>query len=218
MVATFQRPIEDDRSSVIQSVLTAPLPMIVTDATRADNPIIAANRAFGELTGYDCDEIVGRNCRFLAGEGTEPEARAALRQAVSEGTSVVVEMTNYRKNGSPFRNAVMIAPVRDRYGRVSMYVGSQMEVSDAADGSGLRRDRARKLVEALTRRQRQVLALMTAGYRNKQIGGELGIDEKTVKMHRARLLEALGARATAEAIRVAVEAELDVSEARLADR
>ena len=49
---------------------------------------------------------------------------------------------------------------------------------------------------------------MTLGYRNKQIAGRLGIDEKTVKMHRAGMLDRLGAPTSADAIRIAVEAEL----------
>ena len=47
---------------------------------------------------------------------------------------------------------------------------------------------------------------MASGYRNKQIGGMLSIGEKTVKMHRARLLQALDITNSAEAIRIAVEA------------
>jgi DNA-binding NarL/FixJ family response regulator len=47
---------------------------------------------------------------------------------------------------------------------------------------------------------------MAMGYRNKQIGGQLGIEEKTVKMHRSRLIEALGVKTSADAIRIAVEA------------
>jgi FixJ family two-component response regulator len=50
-----------------------------------------------------------------------------------------------------------------------------------------------------------VLAAMIAGQRNKQIAHELGISVRTVKMHRAAALKALGARTSADAIRSAVE-------------
>lgn len=191
---------------IVASIHHTPIATIVTDNRKADNPIIAANAAFARLTGYSAAEILGRNCRFLAGEGTEGEGRAALRDAIASGSPAVVELTNFRKDGSSFRNAVMIAPVRGRDGSVALFVGSQMEVGDGA--GGLRKARARELVERLTRRQRQVLELLTAGYRNKEIGGRLGIDEKTVKMHRARMLEVLEARASSEAIRIAIEADL----------
>lgn len=192
--------------AIIASIAPTPIAAIVTDFRRPDNPIIAANDAFCALTGYTRDEIVGRNCRFLSGERTERAAQAALGEAVAAGRAALVELTNYRKDGTAFHNAVMIAPVRDSAGRVALFVGSQMEV--AGQGADARKAAARRKVDALTLRQRQVLAFMSAGYRNKQIGGVLGIDEKTVKMHRARMLQALGLATSAEAIRVAVEAEL----------
>lgn len=195
-----------DFERIVASIHHSPIATIVTDNRQADNPIIAANAAFTRLTGYSSSEAVGRNCRFLAGAGTEGQGRTALRDAIAAGSPAVVELTNFRKDGSPFRNAVMIAPVRGRDGRVALFVGSQMAVGDG--GNGLRKARSRKLVERLSRRQRQVLELLTAGFRNKEIGDRLGIDEKTVKMHRARMLEVLEARASPEAIRIAIEADL----------
>lgn len=193
-------------SEIRASIHRTPIATIVTDNRVADYPILEANDAFLTLTGYDREEVIARNCRFLAGRGTEPEAQAALRSAVAEGRPTIVEITNYRKDGSPFRNAVMIAPVFDDDGSVALFVGSQMEVRPESGASGLRETKARELVNALTPRLRQTLELVAAGYRSKQIGGFLGIEEKTVKMHRARLIEALGVKSTADAIRIAVEA------------
>ena len=120
--------------------------------------------------------------------------------------------TNYRKDGSAFLNAVMIAPVIGEDGGVAYFLGSQMEI-----GAGTAAFRAAAAARPsnwsrrLTPRQRQVLEHMIAGYRNKQIAGFLGIDEKTVKMHRASLLARLGVRSSAEAIRIGVEAGLELS-------
>lgn len=200
-----------ERATLLESIHSSPLAMIVTDARLDDNPIIDANEAFTELTGYARDEILGRNCRFLSGPGTERDAKRELRAAVEEGRATVVELTNYRKDGSAFRNAVMLAPVRDANG-VAYFVGSQMETGEGEGASGLRRSHARKLVEGLTPRLRQVLELMVPGYRNKEIAGMLGIHEKTVKMHRERLITALGIKSSAEAVRIAVEAELVVND------
>ena len=194
------------------SINLSPIASVITDARLPDNPIVAVNRAFCELTGYRDDEIVGRNCRFLAGPGTEAAAQAALREAVATGRPMLVELTNYRKDGRPFRNAVMIAPVLGEAGEVAYYLGSQM---DAGEGPGLsapRRQQAEHQVRALTPRQLQVLGHMIAGYRNKQIAGFLGIDEKTVKMHRASLLTRLGVGSSAEAIRIGVEAGVQLSD------
>lgn len=199
---------KDDSAALRRSICRTPIPTILTDNRAADNPIVEANDAFVVLTGYTRNEIIGRNCRFLAGRGTEPEAQSVLRRAVLEGKPAMVEITNYRKDGTPFRNAVMLAPVCDEDGSVSMFIGSQMDIGANGAGDGLRRTRSRELVEQLTPRLRQTLELMAMGYRNKEIGGVLGIGEKTVKMHRSRLLEALGVKTSADAIRIAVEAEV----------
>jgi DNA-binding CsgD family transcriptional regulator len=116
---------------------------------------------------------------------------AVLRAAIAAIRPVMTEMTNYRKDGSAFRNAVMIAPVFDDQGRLAWYIGSQMDVSDGpAREERARREKAEARLAALTRRQRQVLHHMALGLRNKQIAAEIGINEKTVKMHRAALARA----------------------------
>ena len=187
------------------SIQLTPIATCITDIRQTDNPIVAVNDAFCALTGYGREEVIGRNCRILGGVASEPEARATLREAIAEGRPTIVEITNFRKDGSPFRNAVMIAPILDDNGAVALFYGSQMEIGAVA---GLRRDKARALLATLSRRQRQVLELMATGNRNKQIGYKLGIDEKTVKMHRARLLKALQVPTSADAIRLAVEADI----------
>jgi PAS domain S-box-containing protein len=193
------------------SINLSPIASVITDARLPDNPIVAVNRAFCELTGYSEHEIVGRNCRFLAGPRTEPAARAALRNAVAEGRPVLVELTNYRKDGSAFLNAVMIAPLLGETGTVDYFLGSQMDVGPGAGIPAMRRQRAEEQVHLLTPRQLQVLEHMIAGYRNKQIAGFLDINEKTVKMHRASLLARLGVGSSAEAIRLGVEAGIRLS-------
>ena len=50
-------------------------PMVVTDPRLPDNPIVLANRSFLALTGYETDEVLGRNCRFLQGPDTDPRRR-----------------------------------------------------------------------------------------------------------------------------------------------
>jgi DNA-binding NarL/FixJ family response regulator len=83
-----------------------------------------------------------------------------------------------------------------------------MEVLDRSTDRNRRAEEAAWKLERLTVRQRQVLRLMARGLLNKQIAFELSISDKTVKMHRAALLDAVGARSSADAIRLAVEAGL----------
>jgi len=197
----------DDIDALIASIYITPIATIVTDHRKPDNPIIAANDPFSQLTGYSHEEILGRNCRFLAGNGTETEARSALRASIANGEPIVVELTNYKKDGSAFRNAVMIAPVRDGAGNIMLFVGSQMEVTPI-NGAGVRREHARAMIATLTPRQREILGLVGAGFLNKQIGSMLNISQRTVETHRARLIEALGVESSTQAIRIVVEAGL----------
>lgn len=160
-----------------------------------------------ELTGYDESEIVGRNCRFLSGPGTEPWLTEAIREGVREQKPVLVEILNYKKDGSPFRNAVVVAPVYGDDGELRYFFGSQVELEDDAQGPSLtRRARAAEKIKALSRRQLEVMQMVASGLRNKQIAYELGLSEKTVKMHRGIAMEKLGARSSAEMVRLAVEA------------
>ena len=201
---------QDDRE-LFASIDLSPIPAVLTDPKLPDNPVVAVNDAFCRLTGYEREEIIGRNCRFLAGPATEPEGQQALRQAVAGSRSALVELTNYKKSGEPFLNAVMIAPVLGEGGEVSYFLGSQMDAGRARLVATTRRSEAQRAVQALTARQREVLGKMLEGCLNKQIAYGLGIDEKTVKMHRAALLSRLGARSSAEAVRIGVEAGVGLS-------
>jgi PAS domain S-box-containing protein len=204
---TTGRVDSDDVDGLIASIHATPFASIVTDNRQPDNPIIAANEPFTRLTGYTPEEILGRNCRFLAGRWTEPDATSALRESVANGEPIVVELTNYKKDRSTFRNAVMIAPVRDNAGNVILFVGSQMEVK-ATDSTGIRREHARSRIATLTPRQREILEFVGRGFMSKQIAYMLNISVKTVETHRAQLVRALGVKTSTQAIRIAIEASL----------
>jgi PAS domain S-box-containing protein len=186
------------------SIRVTPIASILTDPSAPDNPIIAANQQFQRLTGYSEEELIGRNCRILVGPETESDRSAELRRAIEDATPRVVELTNYRKDGSKFMNAVMIAPILDDHGKLAFFIGSQMEVSRAHDR--LAGVMAAERIETLTRQQRNVLKLMARGLRNRQIGEELGLTEKTIKMHRSALVRRLGVSTAGEAMRLAIEA------------
>lgn len=195
-----------DERELVRSILLSPLASIVTDPNQPDNPIIAANRPFEALTGYAAAELIGRNCRILAGPETSRAQSAALARAVAAGTPAVLELVNYRKDGSTFLNAVMVAPLFDDEGRLAYFVGSQMEVGDRPSGAA--RTAALERINGLTSRQQAVLRLMAQGKRNRQIAAMLGVTEKTIKMHRSALVKRLGVSTTAEAMRLAIQAGL----------
>ena len=194
--------------SLFETIGDSPIAMVISNPRRADNPIELANPAFCNLTGYAESEIVGRNCRFLSGPDTEPWLTARLRDAIRARQPVLVDILNYRRDGSQFRNGVMITPLFDAAGVVTWFLGSQVNLGDGEDVLDTRRSSAASQVARLPQRQRQVLEHMGKGLLNKQIAYELGISEKTVKMHRGLLLERLAVATSAEAIRIAVEAGL----------
>jgi PAS domain S-box-containing protein len=189
-------------------IATSAIAAVISDPRLPDNPIVECNDAFTTLTGYSRDEIIGRNCRFLAGADTEPALTEQIGAAVRERRPVLVEILNYRKDGRPFRNAVLVAPIFGADGSLEYFLGSQMEVAVPAEALPARGEAAATQIAALSPRQHAVLVGMAGGKLNKQIAYDLGLTERTVKMHRAALFRALGVRTGAEAIRMAVEAGL----------
>lgn len=109
------------------------MPMLITDPRQADNPIVYANNAFLRLTGYDREEVVGNNCRFLQGPETDRQAVARIRDAIREVTDVQVDLLNYRKDGSTFWNALYLSPVVNEAGELQFFFASQLDVTDRKD-------------------------------------------------------------------------------------
>lgn len=114
------------RSSAIDSSLHS---VSLCDLRRADQPLIYVNRGFENLTGYRNDEVIGRNCRFLQGPETDRSAVAEIGEAVSSGRPLVVDLLNYRKDGSVFWNRLSLRPVRNRAGILTHCIGIQSDLT-----------------------------------------------------------------------------------------
>lgn len=106
------------------------MPMIVTDPNQDDNPIIFCNAAFEKLTGYSHAELIGRNCRLLQGADTNRETVGRIRDAISAGQDISVDILNYKKDGSTFWNALFVSPVRDDDGRIVYFFASQLDFTN----------------------------------------------------------------------------------------
>jgi PAS domain S-box-containing protein len=104
--------------------------IIITDNQQPDNPIIFCNEAFEKMTGYNRSEIIGRNCRFLQGSDRKQEARFKLREVIDKGEGCIVELRNYRKNGSLFWNELYMSPIEIVEGRVTHFIGVQNDISE----------------------------------------------------------------------------------------
>nr|AML76783.1 putative LOV domain-containing protein [Ophioglossum vulgatum] len=86
------------------------------------------------MTGYAPREVIGRNCRFLQGAGTDPADVAGIREALVHGRNYCGRLLNYKKDGTPFWNLLTIAPVKDETGKVLKFIGMQVEVSKYTEG------------------------------------------------------------------------------------
>ncbi|KAF2109141.1 hypothetical protein BDV96DRAFT_502953 [Lophiotrema nucula] len=101
----------------------------LTDPSRSDNPIIFASEEFHRTTQYGVGYAIGRNCRFLQGPRTNAHTISRLREAVREGKEVSEVFLNYRRDGSPFMNLLMMAPLLDSRGNLRYFIGAQVDVS-----------------------------------------------------------------------------------------
>ncbi|WP_085809130.1 PAS domain-containing protein [Sphingomonas sp. TZW2008] len=105
------------------------MPMLITDPNQPDNPIVFVNAAFSRLTGFDHDEIIGRNCRFLQGPATDRGEVQRLREAIAARQPIELELLNYRKDGQTFWNRLLVSPVFDEEGDVTYFFASQFDVT-----------------------------------------------------------------------------------------
>ncbi|WP_251341778.1 PAS domain S-box protein [Haloplanus halophilus] len=115
----------------------------IADARDGDLPLVYANEGFERVTGYDTADLLGRNCRFLQGEATDPETIDLLGERIAAEEPASVELINYRADGTPFWNQVRLSPVEDDAGTVSHYLGFQTDVTE--------RKRTEQLVRLLNR-------------------------------------------------------------------
>ncbi|WP_227133719.1 receiver/sensor box histidine kinase [Halorubellus salinus] len=112
-----------------RAVDQADIGITIADTRTDDEPLIYVNEGFARMTGYPVDEAVGRNCRFLQGEETDPETVATLRAAIENEESASVDIRNYRKDGTPFWNHLDISPIFDD-DELTHYFGFQRDVTE----------------------------------------------------------------------------------------
>lgn len=138
------------------------MPMIVTDPRRHDNPIVFANAAFLALTGYNHDEVIGRNCRFLQGRDTDRGSVAAIRAAVEARNDISIDILNYRKDGTPFWNALYLSPVTTASGELQFYFASQMDITDRVEVQMFLTEQRENLEREVARRTKDLQEALSA--------------------------------------------------------
>ena len=134
------------------------LPLCITDPTQPDEPIIFANQAFCDLTGYDQADFIGKNCRFLQGPETTRASVEAIHATLAAREVAMIEIVNYRKNGEKFINALQLGPIFDETGNLIFRFGSQLDVTALRDQE---RRTAELRAEELMHRLKNIVNVMS---------------------------------------------------------
>lgn len=166
----------------------APFALVITDPNTDDNPIVFVNYAFSRLTGYTQEACIGRNCRFLQGEGTDASTRDELRSHIVEGTDCTVEIVNYRADGSAFLNRLHISPLHGDDGRVEYFIGVQRAVG-AIEDRGVLGDHADDALREINHRVKNHLSMIVGMIRMQARNSDAGSKDNFTTL--ARRIEAL---------------------------
>src|SRR3954451_16877707 len=134
--------VRQQRGMFVEAVRVTRMPMLVTDAALPGNPILFANQAFIDLSGYTSDELLGQDPHFMNGQETDPEAIRRYQIAIKDGRDETLEILQYRKDGTPFWATLFASPLEDSQGRVSNHFLSYLDIT--------RRYDAEKALRALT--------------------------------------------------------------------
>lgn len=143
-----------------QAMAQTRMAICLCDPHTKDYPIVFANRAFRNLTGYSESEIVGQNCRFLQGPDTDQAQVQKIRDALATEDVAVVELLNYRKDGTAFWNALHIGPIYDASGKLVYFFGSQWDVSDVR-AARAEEHYAREMARELSHRMKNMFAVIS---------------------------------------------------------
>lgn len=143
-----------------QAMAQTRMAVCLCDPRQDDMPIVFSNRAFSALTGYEEHEVIGRNCRFLQGPDTDQHEVDKIRAALRGEDVVVVELLNYRKDGSAFWNALHLGPIYNAEGELLYFFGSQWNVSDVRAARADERH-ARIMARELSHRIKNMFAVIS---------------------------------------------------------
>ena len=113
---------------------SAPEGVVVCDAVASDHPVIYANAAFANMSGYAVAALLGKNLRMLQGSDRDQDGRQRMREAVERGEPARVLMRNYRQDGALFWNEVVLQPVRDSSGRLTHFIAYYRDASERLKG------------------------------------------------------------------------------------
>ena len=121
---------DDWLNTFVASAESFPACIVISDMTIPGAPMVFVNSEFCRTTFYSREESTGRNCRFLQGPKTEPEAIQVIRNTLSKGQDCHVKLTNYKKDGTLFQNLLSMKPVFDADNIYRYVIGVQFEIKE----------------------------------------------------------------------------------------
>ena len=187
----------DDWLNMFVSTAEAmPACIVISDMTIPGAPMVFVNSEFSRTTGYAKEEATGRNCRFLQGPETEPEAIQVIRNTLSKGQDCHVKLTNYRKNGEKFQNLLSMKPVFDADGIYRFVIGVQFEITEDSNLKQrlVQLDKLLRLLPSklnlrskASARAKGAMAVKTSGEANNLIGNKEAILQQAKQAEIAEL-------------------------------
>ncbi|WP_010587131.1 hybrid sensor histidine kinase/response regulator [Schlesneria paludicola] len=143
--------------------------------TGPNHLILSANPAFSFITGYQKEEVLGRNCSFLQGPLTDQSTIQAIRDALNNGTDFTGEIFNYRKDGTAFWNELTVSPVYDEREYLTHFIGVTRDISDRKRSEQMVA-KAKEAAESASRSKSEFLANMSHEIRTP-MNGVIGMTE-----------------------------------------
>lgn len=159
------------------------IPIAISDACLPENPLVYVNPAFVELTGYDADRCVGKNCRFLQCEETDARDKRVISEAITTRVSIEGVILNERADGGRFTNVVILKPVT-RFDDSCFVIGCLLDATRLGPIEALR--------ERLDRRRRSdfrddtdLIGSMLRGNRSRANSIFLKFESRLLQQHSA---------------------------------
>lgn len=120
----------------------------LVDPNKDDMPIVFVNDGFCEITGYDKNEVLGKNFRFLRRDTHDQKNLDIIKECMEKKKTCEVELINYKKDGTKFINLLSISPILDAQGEVVYYVGVQLDITNKVESGRL--DTLKNMASGLT--------------------------------------------------------------------
>lgn len=208
----------NDSSILVKALSATRSAVTITDCIQPDNPIIYCNQAFLDLTKYNRNEVIGRNCRFLQGEDTKRSAVAKIRDSIAEKTDCRVLIKNYTADGKPFWNDLMLSPVFDSRGNLTHFIGLQLNVTQQVEKQAamLMARQLKERNQILGMEKEQLLKLNEAKDDFISIAShQLRTPATAVKQYLGMLLEGFGGDEISESSRKIIQSAYDSNDRQL---